>query len=485
MVFSVGCGNNNPALNSATDVRIYFWKSGYGVDFMQRIVDEYNKKQSDYKVSLDYAANAATILSTLNLGEANTYDLYFTMVQNDEQLASATDLSDLLDANGYDENVTIRSKYNPALLNSQKEADGRIDTLTFGSGYLGIIYNADILKEYEEEFGLPKTTKELEELTAELLNNDKIEAPWLFYNDATYSGYWNYLATVWAAQYDGTDYYYNNLLQLKDGDKKPDDVLKAKDGRFKAIDAMEKFITPVTVHEEVTSTNFTKVQTLFLQGKSAFLVNGNWLLNENRATANVAMMKMPVISSIVEKLEYRTASNGFMSDSMLSAVIDAVDGGESSYAGVSENDFARIKEARNLMYNNSSMQHVFIPEYSPAKDAAKDFLRYFYSDYGTLAFMETVKLPAMVDLTDESKFDVDSLSNWDKTQFVLNKTVTPLTNLRDKASYYKNTGLDGFCGINYSQKLCASNPKDKWNADECWNELVKKVNSNWSSSWGK
>ena len=150
MVFSVGCGNNNPALNSATDVQIYFWKSGYGVDFMQRIVDEYNKKQSDYKVSLDYAANAATILSTLNLGEANTYDLYFTMVQNDEQLASATDLSDLLDANGYDENVTIRSKYNPALLNSQKEADGRIDTLTFGSGYLGIIYNADILKRSEE-----------------------------------------------------------------------------------------------------------------------------------------------------------------------------------------------------------------------------------------------------------------------------------------------------------------------------------------------
>ena len=64
MILPTACGQKDENLNSATNVQLYYWKSGYGLDFIQRIVNEYNSKQTDYVVTLDYDSNAATILST-------------------------------------------------------------------------------------------------------------------------------------------------------------------------------------------------------------------------------------------------------------------------------------------------------------------------------------------------------------------------------------------------------------------------------------
>lgn len=479
---AASCGKTEVA-NSPTDVQIYLWKSGYGAEFMTEIVNSFNAKQDKYKVTLDYDESAATIIKTLSLGSSNTYDLYFTMLNTNQYNKDFENLDDVLDYTVSGESKSIREKYYGYLLDGVKNADGTTNFLTYGNGWCGFVYNADIIDGVK--YTLPNTTNELDELITEI-KGDKtlqgVKAPLIFYNNDDNNGYLNYATYVWEAQYDGLNYYYNTTLALKaaDGTTPSKDVFVAQDGRYKALKVLESIITPTTVHDAHTNKNFTDVQTLFLDGEAVFMVNGSWLMNESTGTkTNFGMMKMPVISSIVEKLEDTS-----MDDATLSAIISEVDEGKTSSDLCSQNDFNRIKEARNLLYNNAAEQYVFVPNYSVAKDGSKEFLKYFYSDEGLAKFMSVTGLPNSARLSDESKFDASALDAWHKQQFDLAKEVNAVTNTITKSKLFINSNTNQFASVAYAQSLCASNSKDKLTADGIWNKIVAKINENWVD-WSK
>ena len=484
-VGTVGCDCGG-APNSANDVQIYYWNSGYRLDFMQEIVDNFNKKQDTYKVYLEYDSNAATITSTLNLGEDNTYDLYFTSLNNMMYKSDFIALDGVLDLKPEGEEKTIRDKYNPQLLNALKNADGTTNFLSYGSGWCGIVYNADIINGVK--YDVPVTTDELEKLVIKLDKNDVYS--WIFFDtNGSGAGYWSYPMTAWQVQYDGEEYYYNNLLKLKDenGNAPSKEVLKKQDGRFEALTAVAKVITHDTVHPESTNTNHTKVQTLFLQGKAAMMPNGSWLLNESSesgSATNFRMMKNPVISSIINVLPDRSVED----DDELIALVKAIDKGETALSGdgydVKQVDYDRVKKARNLMYNNGAEQYVFIPKYSVAQEGAKEFLRYFYSDEGLASFLNHTGCMNSANFTDSSKLDVSKLSAWGKQQAEFGTTMTAITSPLTKASLFLDTGLDSFLGISYASALSAQNDKDKKNVSELWQSLENKVEEKWGD-WNK
>ena len=468
-----GCGKGDKSLNSATDVQIYFWQSGYGANWIKRIVRDFNEVQDEYHVTVDVEPIAQTIINSLDLGKSNTYDLYFTMLNTTMYNKSFADLSDVLSSDAYGENVTIESKYFPYLLDGMRKSDGTFDSLTYGNGWIGIVYNTDMIAQSD----LPRTTDELDLLTKDLTNSlTGKKKPWIFYNDQYNNGYWNYLLTAWEAQYDGLDYYRDTTMALSDGVSAPSkEVLTRKDGRYKALEVLESLITPNTVHEQVTNTIFTRVQTLFLDGEAAMTVNGSWLPNESKGKAPIAMMKLPVISSIVETLEDKS-----MSDETLAEIVGEVDGGAQTSALCSAADFARIRQARNYMYNNSCEQYVFIPDYSPAKAGAKEFLKYFYSDAGSVEFMKDNQLPSSVRLTDESKFDTSTLSDWGKAMFGYTYNASAVTDYKNKSDVYIDASINQFANLTYAQALCAKNSRDRKNASDLWKLLEAKVNENWS-----
>ena len=480
---SCGGSSSNTPGSSATEVQVYMWKSGYGSEFMEKTVDAFNKKQSEYKVTLKTEENAATIIQSLSLGSGNKYDLYFTMLNTNQYNDDFIKLDDVLDYTVAGESMSIREKYYDYLLNGVKNADGTTNFLTYGNGWCGIVYNADIIDGVN--YKLPRTTQELDDLTTALKSDKSLttmKAPWLFYRDDNNNGYLQYIAYAWEAQYDGLDYYYNTMLALKDenGNTPSKEVFTAKDGRYQALKVLESIITPTTVHDSHTDDNFTNVQTLFLNGEAAFMVNGSWLMNESTGTkSNFGMLKMPVISSIVEKLE-----DTAMTDETLAAIIDEVDAGKTSSELCSEKDFARIKEARNLLYNNASEQYVFIPEYSDAIEGSKEFLKYFYSDEGIAEFMKATKLPSSAKLSDASKFDTSSLDNWSKIQFNYADEISAVTNTITKSKLFINSTVDQFASIPYAQVLCAKNSKDKKTADELWDLIIAEINKKWTD-WSK
>lgn len=471
MVGAAGCSKNDPN-NTETNVQIYYWNSGLGKEWIEEIVEKYNNSQSNYTATLDYDENANTIINTLSLGDSNNYDLYFCMLNNMQYKDDFIKLDSVLDSNAFGESVTVRDKYYPYLLNGVTEADNTTTFLTYGNSWCGIVYNTDVIDGVN--YKVPRTTYELEVLTTRLKNNGK--TPWIFFNSqGGANGYMNYITTGWAAQYDGLDYYNDTFMQLDcETDAQKKQMLLDKDGRYQALKVCESILTPNTVHAEHTNTNFTKCQTLFLQGAAVMMPNGGWLLNENSGTANVSMMKLPVISSITDKLE-----DSEMDDETLALIVDEVDAGKTSSELCSQNDFDRIKKARNLLCNNGADQFVFVPKYSNAIEGAKDFLSFVYSDEGIVSYMTHTSSPAAAKLSDSSKFDVSTVNAWGQRQFKLTEELTAVTSLMNKSSIFTDTGLDGFLGLDYALPLCSNNPTQRKNADQLWKQLENKVNENW------
>ena len=105
-VGTAGCGAGGEH-NATTDVQIYYWNAGYRLEFMQEIVDNFNAKQDEYTAYLDFNSDATTITSTLSLGEDNTYDLYFTMLNNMMYKPDFITLDDVLTLKPDGEDKTI------------------------------------------------------------------------------------------------------------------------------------------------------------------------------------------------------------------------------------------------------------------------------------------------------------------------------------------------------------------------------------------
>lgn len=478
------CGGGSDAPNTSTDVQVYYWKGGYGLEFMEEIVNNFNAKQKDYTVHLEQNSNATTIIQTLALGSDNTYDLYFTMLNSMTYKPDFITLDDVLAMTPDGESKTIGEKYNSELLRGLKNADGTTNFLSYGSGWCGIVYNTDIIDGVK--YQVPVTTDELEEITVSLENDASLKSknikPWIFF-DTTGGGYWNYTLNAWQVQYDGSDYYYDNFMMLKDdnGVAPSKSVLTKQDGRYKALEVASRIITPTSVHPESTNTNHTKVQTLFLQGKAVMMPNGSWLLNESSGTANVSMMKTPILSSIIDKLPDHSVAD----DAELAALVRAIDEGNTQIRSdnysydVTQKDYNYVKAARSLMYNNGAEQYVFIPKYSNAINGAKEFLKYFYSDEALASFLKHTGCMNSAAFTDQSKANISTLSAWGKQQAKFSTEMTAIVSPITKSSLFLNTGLDSLLGIPYPSAFSAKNSNDRMTVDQLWTTLVNKVNENW------
>ncbi len=454
-------------------IKVYAWESGLGKVWLDKIAADFNASQDTYKVKLTTSTNASTIAKTLALGTSNPYDLYFTILPSYQYYDDFAILDDVLEFKHAGESKNIGEKIYPGLLAAQKDGnDGKYHMLNYGNTVGGIVYNRGMISEDK----IPATTDELADLVVEIAGTGV--KPWLFYNEpGGLNGYWNYLSYAWAAQYDGVDYYYNNLMKLTDenGNSPSREVFVKKDGRFEALKVMEEIITPDTTHQQCGNTVFTTVQNLYLQGAAPLTINGSWLLNENKSTADVNMMKTPVISSIVEKLQDKS-----MSDSTLSDIIREIDGGATSSSKCSDEDFARIKQARNLVYNNSAEQRIFVPKYSNALEGAKEFLKYFFKDSSILTYMNALHLPSNARLDDPSLYDSSSDSVWAKTQFAMAEQ-EELYFRADSASAYRNHGLNPYAGVQTAQSFLNPNPNDRKNAEQVWENFLAVVEEGWES----
>lgn len=497
-VCAAGC-NNNKTADSATDIEITFWRSGMGDEFMKDIVAAFEAKYPEYNVDFNpETTNTAISDNIMNGAKYNTVDLYFEPSPSNSLYQYLEPLDDVLTMVNTGESKTVSEKINKSLLDNYKFYDGKYYTLPYGGGVCGIVYNQDLMQGYQ----IPKTTNELRNLVFDLYtayNKDNCK-PFIYFN----GGYWEYVYNIWQAQYDGLDYYYNtystlgqDVAVLGSANEQPSlDVLTAKDGRYQALKVLETLLDSQYVVSGSNSADHTTQQTKFLNGRAVMMCNGAWMNNEMKTASatskNFSIMQTPVISSITDKL------TDVKTDAMLSAVIEIVDkvtNGEMAIsdvkqadgtykignAAICESDWNRIYEARNMIWENYSQHGICIPNYASAKEGAKKFAAFYFSDEAQKIMNNKthMSLPFAFDKAENAP-DVNTWSTFEKTMHNFSQKYTTVGMVEGRRSLvFTRGGAFDYAAVNFVSAM--SQQSGAKSADTVWGEITKAFSDNWNT----
>ena len=508
----IGCGQVGQKSDAGDKVvQFYAWDSGFGVEWIKEIVNEYNALNTGYTVEFESHANMPTVVGTLESGTSNVYDLYLTGLQSwTGTISTMADLSDVVNATYGNEGVTIGSKMSQKLI-QKHTVDGKITALGVGKTAEGLFYNADIF-DRAGVTEIPNTTEELFNVTWDIqsanikTSGGTVIRPWVHWSDAN-NGYWKYVYEVWAAQAMGVE-GYEDFIQLKNenginqqnvylGKDKDGVDMKESDPRYEILSYLESILTVNSVHARSSEFDLAGAQAAFVAGETAMMINGSWLKNEANmgdTVNNFKFMRTPVYSGIVEDLEYRKGS-AYMTDAMLSKIIKAIDEDktyEETKTAIADdtlslNDYNTIKTFRGMTYGTIGEcgQIVFAPNYSKSLDATKDFLKYFYSDAGAQAWMDHLHTPFAVELIDETLVDKSGWDEWDKSiAEVLEDQTYGLGGDLNASRVLVTNAKDMFANVSIILALTAPLPEDRLNADGIYASMRKMINDNWTN-WSK
>lgn len=403
-----GCGKNKPR-GGGDDGRtetlyIQAFDGGYGTAWLYGLKDLYEKEHGSVKVEIRATSYDDEFETTLLSGVANT-DLFFGRYamfgHMYEQWRNDADgriypcvLEDLTDV--YETIVdgsAVKDRMLPEFLRGNEFTDDagekKYYTFPWVRGMIGILKNNKVWK---PEWKVPNTTDELIALAHRM--RDAGKKPFIY---SLRDSYYLIYEPVFVAQYEGLERMerYWAGYDAKGQRYKPDFLVL--DGQVESLKVMEELLKDGNgfQHPASKSLDFTAVQNMFLDDSEniAMMVNGDWIEREMAANyepgeADIEFIKNPVISALGTKLG--------ISDSLLSAVVDYVDGTVKtcpdivSGKGVSaEEIIGKVREARSLIVTNSVSHCAWIPAYSDMKEEAKDFLRLMAGDAGIKTFVSS------------------------------------------------------------------------------------------------
>lgn len=486
-----GGDDKSKAGNSKSDIEIRLWSAGLGEEWIQNMIEAFEKENPEYNVTYSATADGDSVLSSYGLEESDTVDLYMTVRSYDTQYSEP--LNDVLDSTADGESKPLKEKFNENYLALEKSADGNYYALTYGGGIMSLVYNKEIF----DKAGVTTPPRTTDELTAAC---DKIyRAGYTPLAHFTQGGYWNFVSEAWFAQAEGMDYYLNQFYACTDenGNSPSKDILLKKDGRYDVLKAYEQFITPEYIMDGSNTTDHVVVQTKFLDGQAAMMVNGSWLAYEMKtagSTDGFSMMRLPVISSITDRLE--TVKSDTVLRYLISA-IDSVTDGEKALSDyqsgdgyvvdgneISAADWEAVAAARNTIAANYPGESAFIPTYSNAKEGAKEFLKFMYSDKGYKIYTDTLHITLPLSFA-EGDIDTSAWSTYEKNLYDISQTSTGFAShyIAGKHQIFTAGGAETFPGPQYIAGMCSKNAGDRITADKAWEQIIDSIEDNYESSW--
>ena len=404
-------GNSGGGVNANGELegklQIVVPDQGFGLEWLNNLKEDFEAKNPQVTVSIKSSTLLDKVHIYLTSSKANPYDLVFCETSQVFRYAETEytisgyehcyeNIKDVYDTIPDGSDKPIKAMLYDGVYDYFKTDDTTAYVMPYVASMFGLMYNTNLVSKDK----LPNTTDEMTKLCQEIESSNEGVNAFVWTKDADY--FEQIFETLWA-QYQGHEEWYSYF-------KSTDINVLKQTGRQRALEVISEWIDYENGYADPDSPGleFVPAQTRLMEGKAAFYACGSWLENEMdeffaKGTAPVSFMKTPVISSIVETLEYRDGEN-YMSDAMLSAIIDAIDAGATSYEGVSENDFAHIYEARTTYYYENFIDSVVIPTFSDAKELAKAFLVYMYSEDGIKQYTKANSggtLPVYYNYTDD------------------------------------------------------------------------------------
>ncbi len=489
VILAVGClaacgkkTNGNKGGTSTTDIEISVVHSGAGLAWLDDLIAAFKEKYPEYNVYYNSSSSHATVTASYGYEDIDTVDLYIAGKMYDTKYLEP--LNDVLESTVEGESKTIKEKFNETYL-KQKELDGNYYQLATSNGgsIVGFVYNKELFKEAKIK-QLPRTTDELV-VTAGMLYDAGI-TPFCHYKSI---GYYYLVDEAWFSQYNGYEYYhdfYHNPTK---------DKLLAEDGRYEAIKVHEKITTPNYTLAGSNSESHIAMQTKFLEGKCAMMVNGAWLSNEMGGGDKVekfSMMKTPVISSITDKLT--TVKSESQLRKLITAIDNVTDGTESidTYKSgdgylvqdmnVSAADWDYVRKARNTVADISSAGGAYIPTYSNAKEGTKEFLKFMYSDEGIKIVQNAYHVPmpfnldkGEIDISKWNSFEVDAYKLNEKAEYFVCEAFT------GKDRIFVDGGASSFVVYDFISDMCSNSEADRVSAKETWEKITKTIKESYDT----
>lgn len=485
----VGC-EEEPE-NNETTIQISYWNAGFGIGWLNNVKEKFEKTYPEYSVYIEQTANQNYFDTTIEFSNDTTIDLYITGAIASDYSQYLEPLDDVYSYKHDGESKTIEEKMVPSVAQSLKSADGKYYAVSYGGGLLSIAYDKSVIDGVKYE--VPRTTDELISLVTELEADYRGEKkPFITFEDG---GYWRYVYKTWLVQYNGMDYYYNDLLKLENSDGKPNKEMLIDDGketgRYQLLKVLEKLFKANYVTADSAAGKFSTQQTKFLNGNAVMMPTGTWLYNEMKKTpgfdadnTQFGFMKMPVISAIADNLE------DIDDDAELSELVKAIDaaGGDVSAVpteidgkySVSQETVERVYEARNIIASNLDEGSCMIPNYSNAKEAAKTFLKFMYSDQMIKEYCDIVHMLFPANLS-EGKIDISDWSLWEKSVYDIQTTCNYLPQNQSMSRVLSVAGIFAESNASMSPYRRFSDQADPWTADRYWEQMKKIYNENWDS----
>lgn len=420
-----GCGDKKVEMNAdGTAVQgktaiVNYNSSGYGHTWLEKAAEAFEQMYAEegYQIELEITYGVQDT-ATLEIGKGatkNDVDLYLT-AQNLEQVLDASDktmrgqgavLVDLKDtvwntpAIGLDkkeEDKTIAERF---LLDAQylyydgakEEFHGGLYCLPMGISSTGIILNPKVTEQYGYGMdNLPKTTDEFNAMCAKIAETSAQSGVYAYaWPGANASGYLSYLFFEYFAQYSGKEGFMNFVQTKPSADATLDEIISdgwkvyEDKGILEGFKAMEPIMKPEFSTKGSTNMTHLQAQHEVLSGKAAFVISGDWVLNEMEAeyfeeAKDCIILNTPVLSVI--------GTECGITDSELSKAVAMLDEGKTNeeimaqITGLDNAETQRIREARNVYAcgETAVRNGAAIPAYADGRDVAILFLRFLCSE---------------------------------------------------------------------------------------------------------
>lgn len=370
--------------------------------WLKDMVAAYKQDYPDAKIETRFDALVRDIGVTAYQTNDSQYDMIFLdgmpLGNAVEEYGSLYCLNDLYnnpaEVNGEKETMNLSEKIRPGLLKSVQYGGDKAQykdnyyLAPAPSGPTSIIFNCDAMEmvfgeDWEDR--IPNTTDELIKLCQDIKTANKkvniagtnqVVRPFVYSKALEY---WRYLYLPFIAQYSGIE-AWERMQSCKNDAGQYDKNLYFPDGKEKALEVLYSLINKNAGFADAGAAGyeFTDAQGYFLQGRACMYVTGSWLEDEmsgkSKYNPDLKMVRVPIVSAL--------GADMGITDAQLSAIVDAIDAGETELAGVDATDFARVAEARKYVYTLANSSISFVPECALNKDLALQFYRYMYSDKG-------------------------------------------------------------------------------------------------------
>lgn len=428
------CGSNHVIKEEDnTDLYVMILERGYGTEWLKRLETAFEAKHEGIDVHVQTTPQREVIENSIGSGEGfNDVDIYFDVYSSFYVLENSYrnmfpgyerglyDLSEIFESKIPGEDQTLGGKMFGYVHDNFAFTDGDRTAyycIPWATAPMGLYYNADVFKAvYGENYEthLPRTTGELRTVAEEIKTAQKIPFTYPGQLDQWYPVIYN-----WWAQYEGLE-SYNRFYEGKALDPITEQYIISKEiyaqeGRLKALEELQYFLDADKGYHEANvndygASNFRTLQARFVTKSMPYAMYpcGDWLAEESKdsMTADVRMMKVPVLSSIVDRLS--TVNN----ESELLEVISYVDGDITELSKQYDpDDIEQIRQARNMVYTRSQQHFAYVPAYTNAKELVKEFLLYMASDEAIAIYKNYVNggfLPYTYDYSNAKLSDIES-----------------------------------------------------------------------------